>query len=202
MMGLFQRTQSALARILVVAGCAALVSCASTPKSHYYSLNMTPAQALPGKYNLDVDRLRTAEALTKHNLLARKSPTQLEYYASHEWIAAIDEIVTEKLEAEFGADQEGKATIAISGDILAFQQEDTENGADAYIKLTIEFRPAVSSRYANALLERTYENKVKAQNAEPNAIVVALGGALEQIAAKIVADANALVIPDNSGQTK
>ena len=171
---------------------ASITGCASAPKARYYTVNMTPSAKQAGKHNIDVDRLRTAESLAKRNILVKKTATELEYYASDEWVASLGDIVREKLEAEFGEDVHARKTYLLDGEILSFQQEDTATGADAYIKLSISIREANGSRYEQPLFEHVYEARVTAGAATPVAVVEALGKGLEAIAADIVAEVNQL----------
>lgn len=190
------RSITAAFAAIVIAGCA------TAPKTRYYTVNMTPSGSVASRYHLEVERFRVAEALAKRSLLVKKSPTELEYYATDEWIASLDEIVAEKLESEFGSEANNRPVLAISGEILAFQQEDTPGGAIAHLKATIEFRPDSGRRYGDPLATKLYEIRVPASEPHPNAVVEALGRGLEQLAAAIAADANRIELPSETGQAK
>jgi len=150
---------------------------------------MRPSGGASTQYNIDVDRLRPAEALTRTDILIEKSPTEIEYYARDRWAAGLSELVAEKLESELGPDLDGRATIVISGKILAFGQAD---GAGAHIKLDVELRREDASRHDKALFEKTYEKSLPAGGNGPSAVVRALSRGLEMIAREIADDVNGL----------
>jgi hypothetical protein len=53
-----------------------------------------------------------------------------------------------------------------------------------------------ASIYAAPLFERTYEVHVPASSPEPNAVVLALGNCLEQIAVQLASDTRELQLPE------
>ena len=169
-----------------------LAGCASTTPSRYYTLDMTASGAAASAVNLYVDRIRAAEALTRKTILIKKSPTEIEYYALDEWAASVNELVTEKLVAEFGPKQDGRKSIGLSGTILAFEQIDLPDGVEAHVKLALTFRAEGTARYEEPLLEKNYEARMPAAESSAPAVVRALSACLEQIAADVAADAGAL----------
>ncbi|MBI5090976.1 MAG: membrane integrity-associated transporter subunit PqiC [Candidatus Hydrogenedentes bacterium] len=180
-----------LANVLVAA--VLITGCVSAPPPQYFTLNMEPSgKARAEKNNLDVDHLLPAEALIRNQILIKKNPTEIEYYKRAMWAERVDAVVREKLEAEFGPKNDSRPTFILSGDLLAFEQLDTEGGADAHIKMALEFRPAGSSRYDKPTFSKTYEIRVTAKTRSPGAVVEALSQGVEQIAAQIVADGKAL----------
>lgn len=164
--------------------------CAHTPEPRYYTLNMTPSGTVHPDCNIEVDRLRPHDALTRTDILVKKSSTQIEYYALDRWAASLSELVPEKLQAEFGDPDPQRKTIVVSGTILAFEQVDRSDGADAHIKLELDLRNAGASRYDTPLLRKQYEATLSAGAAEPASVVEALSKGLEEIAAEIAADAS------------
>lgn len=186
--------------ILTVATLALLAGCASAPNMRFHTLDMAPSgegAALP--VNVTVEQLRTAQAVRRPEIMVKRSPTEIEYYAEHAWAADVAEVVREKLAAELGAKDPGKPTILVSGTIQAFGQLDTPEGAKPHIKLEFAFRAAGTSRYAEPLLEVTYENNPleepaaapAAASAEDaaRAVVIALSGRLAEMAREIGQDA-------------
>jgi ABC-type uncharacterized transport system auxiliary subunit len=169
-------------------GLALAAGCVSAPNTRYYTLDMSPAGE-GSSINLVVDRLQATEALTRKNILIKNTPTRIEYYAADEWAADVAEMVTHKLESEFGPRLEDRPTLILSGSILAFEQVDMDAGAQAHARIAVELREERGSRLDQPLLAKTYEAQLPAQSPEPNAVVVALGQALEQIAVEIMADA-------------
>lgn len=166
-----------------------LTGCASTSPS-YYTLDMTPAaQQLTGPNHLVAAHFVANESLTNRQILIKKSPVEVEYYAASEWAAGLDQIVAEKLQAEWGTYAGQEQSLDVSGVILAFEQIDTPEGADAHVKLAISIRKAGESRYAPALLEKTYQCRRTAAAPAPREVVLALDGCLAAVAAEIAADA-------------
>ncbi|MBN2309055.1 MAG: membrane integrity-associated transporter subunit PqiC [Candidatus Hydrogenedentes bacterium] len=189
-------------RLAVLALAALAVSCARSPVPRYYTLDMTrSAGAAPGPA-LEVGRLRTHDALSRADILIKKSPTEIEYYAAHRWAAPLEELIREKLDVEFGAraadadasETAGAERLILSGVVLAFEQVDAAAGAEAHIKLDLAFRPSGASAYDAPLFERVYETSVAAA-ADPCAVVEALSRALEELAAQIRADAARIAEP-------
>ena len=179
-------------RAFLAVAVAALVGCASSPPPRYYTLNMEPSGGATVPCNIDVERLRPSEPLSRKEILIKTSPTEIEYYASHQWAANLGELVKEKLESEFGQDLDDRKTIVISGTILAFEQIDVPGGAEVHIKLEVEFRPEGAGRHEAPLAEKRYEIRARTQTTRPGDVVKALSHGLGQIAAEIADDVGRL----------
>ena len=167
--------------------------CASTPEPRFYTLDMTPSRTVALETNVEVERLRPHDALTRVDILVKKTPTQIEYYALDRWAASLSELVPEKLRAEFGTHNPAHQTVVVSGDILAFEQVDRDSGAEAHIKLDLSLRDEGTGRYDKPLLRKRYEIYVPANQAHPAAVVEALSKGLEALASEIAVDANTIV---------
>jgi len=178
--------------VLLLTTLALLAGCASAPPTRYYTLDMTASGRAEPVVNLTVDRIRPTEALARKQILVKKSPTEIEYYAVDEWAAGLDELVAEKLAAEFGPKEEGRKTIAVSGTILAFEQLDRPDGVEVRVKLDLALREENDGQYADPLLEKTYETGQPAAGPNAVAVVTALSKCLEEIAVQLAADAGAL----------
>ncbi len=180
--------------IILALSLALAAGCAAARAPRYYKLDMRPSGAVAaGSVNLRIDRLRRAEPLARRNLLIQRTPTEVEYYALDEWAADLGEMVGQKLEAEFGVEDTGKPVLCLSGSILNFDQVDASAGAEAHIRLSLEFRAGDAGRYDTPLLKKTYEVLVPAARPTPGAVVEALSRGVERIAAQIAADAQKLV---------
>lgn len=179
-----------IAIAVVVAGC--LAGCRSTPQPRYFTLNMTPSGKAVPDFSLEVDRIRASEPLARRDLLVKKTPTEVEYYAVEQWAADPGQLVSEKLTAEFGHRPEASKRVILSGEVLGFEQIDAPAGPEAHIKLDLEFRRADADRFDAPALKKTYELSLPAEGSGPSAVVQALSRGLERIAAEIVADAGAL----------
>jgi hypothetical protein len=186
--------------ILALAALALLSGCATAPDMRYHTLDMTPsgsAGTLP--VNVTVEALRAGQAVRRPEIMVKRSPTEIEYYAEHAWAADVAEVVREKLAAELGPKDPEKPAILVWGTIQAFGQVDTPEGAKPHIKLELAFRLSGTSRYAEPLLEVTYENRpgeepavappsAKAEDAA-RAVVIALSGRLADMSREIGRDA-------------
>lgn len=172
--------------VLICAALTLAAGCATTTVVHYYTLDMASSGHTAAAVNVAIDRLRCAEPLVRKEILIKKTPTEIEYYASDQWAAGVDEMVSEKLQEEFGPPLESRKTILISGQIQAFEQIDTEGAPEAHVKLTVEFR---ADRYGETLLTKVYETRAPATDNSASAVVAGLSQALEQIAGQIAGDA-------------
>lgn len=177
---------------VVVIALAGACGCATGPAPRYYTLDMQPSGSAKPACNIEIDRLRPAEALARNDIMIKKTATEIEYYAAHRWAAGPGELVREKLQTEFGRYPEAGRTVVVSGDILGFEQADVAGGAEARIKLDLEFRFEDAARNGPPILRKTYEATRAAERKTPEAVVEALSHALEDVAAAIVADVNAL----------
>lgn len=173
-------------------GVAAAAGCMSAPPPRYYTLDMRASGGVKPAIRIVVDRLQPAEALVRQEIMIQTTPTQVEYYAADQWAASVSELVSRKLEAEFGAPGDGARTVLLSGSILDFEQVDVPGGAEGYVKLAAAFHNGGGSRYDTPLLEKAYEARVPADAPTAEAVVRALSQALAGIAAEIARDADAL----------
>lgn len=175
---------------LLLAGLAA--GCASAPSPRLYTLNMAPSAEAGSPVNINVGRLRIAEALQNKKILIKKSPTEIEYYAAAQWAAGLDELLAEKLTVEFGPTDQTRPAYFISGTLLAFEQIDTATGGEAHVKLDMEIRKEGTSYYSAPALAKTYEVRIAVAEPDVGGVVASLSASLEQVARQIVADASAI----------
>ena len=166
-----------------------LSACASAPKIDYYTLGAEASGAVRTSVNIEVERFTTTEALSRSQILVASSETRVEYYASDHWAGGIGELVQQKLAAEFGPPEKGRRTVKLSGRVLACEQVDVPNGAEARLKLSIRLRDPGEKRYRGTLLEKTYESVCAASGRNADAVVTALARCTEQIAGEIASDA-------------
>ncbi|HNR30155.1 MAG TPA: ABC-type transport auxiliary lipoprotein family protein [Candidatus Hydrogenedentes bacterium] len=171
-----KRITGMIGLVLAVAGCV------SAPKPTYHTLDLSPAAvAETAAINVVVDQIRVAEPLRREEVLIKKSPTEIEYYAAHKWAASLSELVAQKLNAEFGSREPDRPTILVYGTLLAFEQVDDPAGPKAVVRLELQFRPDGASRYKQPLLERVYENPYRQ---EPS--VAAPGASVEETVRAVV----------------
>lgn len=169
---------------VIVAG---VVGCSSVPETNFYTFDMNPSGRVNSDIAIRFDRLDTAEALARPDIMILTSPTEVEYYGTHSWVSGLRELVAQKLKNEFSS-QPGAKTFLVSGKIIALRQEDTEDGANAHIELYLEVFRINSIRDEKPILQRQYSVTENADSAEPGDVVKALSGALETIAEQFAAD--------------
>lgn len=177
-----------IAKLSGLALMAVLVGCASVQQVDYYTLDMTSSGRVDAAITLlDVD-VRPGEAVAKREIMIRVSPTEIEYYALHRWAADLSEQLSEKLKAEFGQPAPGDAWASIKGDLLAFEQVDTPEGADARVKMDLRIGLNDFDGKGSKTYTKVYEVVTHADAATPGAVVRALSSGVETIAAEIAAD--------------
>jgi ABC-type uncharacterized transport system auxiliary subunit len=167
-------------------------ACASAPKIDYYTLGMEPSGRTEPTVNLSVERFRSTEALGRSQIMVLASPTRIEYYATDHWSGSIGEMVQQKLAAEFGEAVDGRKTLVVSGKVLACEQVDGPEGAEARVRVEIAVRDAEVPRYQPPLLEKSYSSSRPVAGTNPGAVVEELSRCVEDIATEIAADASAL----------
>ena len=177
------RLMAVLSTVLCV-----LSACASTPKIDYYTLGMGSSGQAQSQMNLDVERLRTTEALARSQIMIRVSATRIEYYAADQWAGSLGEEIQRKLAAEFGPPVADRKSLTVSGTVLACEQVDVARGAEAWMKLGIVIRDPEKPRYETPLLEKDYEARLSVPESNAAAVVKGLSQCAEQIAAEIAAD--------------
>ena len=168
--------------------CGMAMGCASAPDIFYYTLDMTPADAVDSRVYIDVRRVRASQTVARAEIMILSAPTEVEYYATRRWTADIGDIVREKLTSEFGAPKPDAPHVLLEGNILRFGQVDTATGAEA--EITIEFiaTDLGARRDAKPVLRKTYAMRFPADDASAGAVVRALSEGLEKIAAELARD--------------
>lgn len=181
-----KNTMTFLGIALLVAGCA------TSPSPNLYTVNMEPSAESGSPVNIAIARLRVAESLHNKRILIKKSPTEIEYYATAQWAASLDEILQEKLAAEFGPMDTDRPTYALSGTLQAFEQVDRPDGAEAHVKLKLEVREAGESQYSTPLIAKVYDVYLPVDGDTAGDVVKTLSACLEEVARAIVSDIAAL----------
>ena len=162
--------------------------CASAPAIHYFTLDMTPSGRVPGTVAVRVSNMQTSDALSRPGILIAASATRVEYYATQRWAGGVGELVTQKLNAELDSGSDQATPYLMTGTVLALEQVDTDDGAEARVRLAVEVREPAAREFDPPLVERMYEATRKATRATPDAVVIALSRALEDVAIKIAKD--------------
>ncbi|MCP4643825.1 MAG: hypothetical protein GY851_25505 [bacterium] len=164
--------------------------CARTPVPAYYTLDMSEAStpAAPLKWRANIERVHMTQALARPEILIKKSPTEVEYYALARWVGDLDALVTEKLELEWSNSAPDARPLELAVHLLAFEQLDTAEGAVAHAKLRVAFYPDGMGLGDQPAAVRSYEARIAASAPAPGPVVEALSEALDQVAAQIAAD--------------
>ncbi|MCK5862877.1 MAG: membrane integrity-associated transporter subunit PqiC [Candidatus Hydrogenedentes bacterium] len=171
-----------------------LSGCISTPPPHYFTLNMNPSGRAHPVVNFDIESVEVAEALQREAILIMASPTTVEYYASEQWVAGLDELIPRKLATEWSPKYEDRPTFGMILSIFSFEQIDTETGAHARVSIGVTIRQPRQSRYSEPLFEKTYTSAKPTKNDTVNAVVEALSLCLEDIAYEIATDSRTLIL--------
>ena len=179
-------------RILTVGFALLMVlgGCTTTPDIRYYTLDMSSASGGGGEVRFEIGRVRLSEPVASKDIFIQISPTEVEYYASDQWVAGVDELVADKLRAEFGPGRPDAEVIDLDVAVKKFGQRDVGGGGvEAHVRLE-----ARMERRGGEVLEKVYsrETPVGPSTRVVNGVVVALSRSLEEIAAEMAADAAAL----------
>ena len=172
--------------------CVLAVGCVSTPSISYYTLDMVPVAEDAPDLNVVVEKMDVSEMLARKDILIRSSATQVEYYATHQWAASVDELVQEKLTAILGPRMPDRKTLVVHGVVQDFGQVDVDGGAEASVRLALEFRDASARQYDAPLMEKVYVARERAASASAPEVVRALSRCVDHIASEIMIDAQTL----------
>lgn len=160
--------------------------CVSVPDVRWHTLDMRPSgQVAIDRQVVFPEMFESATALRRANILIRTQPTEVEYYATREWVEPVAELVTRKLAAEFGTQGLQAGDLYVEGTILAFEQVDVPGGAEAHIQLALRVS---GNRREVPLLEMLYDVSEPAASSTPGDVVAALSHALATIAARLARD--------------
>ncbi len=167
---------------------ACIAGCLSVSEPNYYTLDMRASGRVEALFVLESVRIRPGEAVSRREIMIRTSPTEIEYYATQLWAADLGEQLSEKLKTEFGPTDASAAAVNIDGDLLAFEQVDTNDGADARVKLDLLVTVDSDTGGEPHSFSKIYETVVTAEAQAAPAIVEALSRGLEKIAAELAED--------------
>lgn len=186
-----KQTIAFLILIAIPCGC---VTKADGPS--YYTLDMMPSGLCDAGLQIMVDKVRVTDELARRQILVQTSPTEIEYYALAEWAGSVDELVREKLEAEFGPSQPDAPVYLLDATVYDFAQDERE-AASAHLRMAIEVHEDGDSRYGAPLLKEVYDYQIPTESKRPAAVAAALSRALEQAAVQIGKDLLAIQSPAN-----
>ncbi len=171
-----------------------IAGCVGTTPPRLYTLNMSRSGGAAPNLNIEVARLRPVDALSRGGILIRRDDHELDAFPLDTWASNLGELVSGKLASEFGPSDPARETLALTGDILSFEQIITGDGAaDAHAAIAVEVRKKGDSRYSAPIIAKTFEARVPAAPAVKDT-VAALSLAVETIAKEIADAVNAAPI--------
>ncbi len=165
-----------------------IAGCVSVPEPNYYTLDMRASGRVEAPFVLESVRIRPGEAVSRREIMIRTSPTEIEYYATRLWAADLGEQLSEKLKTEFSGTDAQAVRVTIDGDLLAFEQVDTQDGADARVKLDLLVTMDSATDGESRSFSKVYETVVTAEAQSAQAVVEALSRGLESIASELAED--------------
>lgn len=176
-------------RLFWVAALMAIAAgCLSVPEPNYFTVDMRSSGRVDAPFTVEEVRIRAGEAVARREIMIRTSPTEVEYYATQRWAADLGEQLGEKLKTEFGRSAGEGVRVRIEGDLLAFEQVDTPEGADARVKLDLVVTLESEDGEVSRRFSKIYETVVTAEAPNAPAVVEALSRGLESIAAELAED--------------
>ncbi len=183
---------------LVAAAFTALASCGGVqvPEDQLYRLAApTPApvtQTIAGA--LRVERPQIAAELGGDALVVAEGPVRIAQYRFHRWAGPLDSLLGEALvvglqrarafQQVLSSADVGHADVSLATRLLACQQRDHESTWSA--ELRVDAR--MTTRDGQILFQRELAATVPATSRNPEAVVIALSTALEQIVESLLAE--------------
>jgi len=161
--------------------------CASAPV-RYLTLDMDSSRSTTTSGHVVVEEIELSDALRRPELLVQTSETEIEYYGDAHWVSSLTELVTEKLEAEFGLadDQENPSRLRIK--IWHFGEDETAEPRCGRVKLSVSVWFAGSSGRDDPDWSKPYEECVPIEGDDVSNVASSLSTALEVIALQIAED--------------
>ncbi len=169
---------------MIVAIAAIVCGCASTPV-RYLTLDMNSSESIDNGGPVIVETVELSDALRRPELLVQARETEIEYYSDAHWVSSLTELVTEKLEAEFGAPAESGSPTRIRVKLWHFGEDETAEPNCARVKLSVSAWSKNSSLRDDADWSRMYEECVPILGDDVSEVAAALSTGLEVIALQI-----------------
>ncbi len=177
---------------------AGLTGCVSAPKVSYYTLDMTPSGRGPHDVNVQVRDIQAVQGLNRPQIMIQTAPTEVDYYATADWVADVGELVRRKLAADLGPPVAGRPTVVVSGTLLDFEEVDRGDATAARATLHLVVRRA-DAAFGPPLVDKVYEVTRTVGTRTPGAVVAVLSECVDAIAAELVADLGQVSLPASAG---
>ena len=171
--------------LTVVAVCAG--GCASTPV-RYLTLDMDSSGTISSGGQFMVDGIELSDALRRPELLVQAGETEIEYYSDAHWVSNLTQLVTEKLEAEFGSVADGERPARLRAKVWHFGEDETAEPRCGRVKLSVSVWSAGTSSRDDPDWSNVYEECEPIAGDDVSDVAAALSRALEVIALQIVND--------------
>lgn len=161
--------------------------CASTPV-RYLTLDMDSSGSVPSGAAIVVDEVELSDALRRPELLVQARETEVEYYGDAHWVSNLTELVTEKLEAEFGAVADGTDPVRLRLKVWHFGEDETGDPRCGRVKLSVwAWMPGTPAR-DNPDWSKPFETCTPVSGEDVSDVAAALSTSLEVIALQIGKD--------------
>jgi len=161
--------------------------CAST-SVRYLTLDMNSSGSNTATGHVFIDAVELSDALRRPELLVQASETEIEYYGDAYWVSSLTELVTEKLESEFGPADDAKNPSRLRVKVWHFGEDETVDPRCARVKLSVSVWPAESSVRDDPDWSRVYEECMPIKADDVSDVAAALSAGLEVIALQIAED--------------
>ena len=182
----------------VLAAAALLVAggCASVPRARFFTLE-TPASVLTANADttkplLRVERLAVAEPYAGRRIVYRPAPREVAFWEFHLWSQPPDKMITASVAAHLTASGLFRdvdsypyawkdADLVLRGAVLAFEEVDRGSEWYGHVKLFLEL---IDQGPGGVLWSSKIEAERRAEERNPESLIEALSGALDEAVAK------------------
>ena len=177
-------------------GLALLIGCASTPKTHFYTLYVAPEEATPAPADapvLVIEPLSAEPLASDLRLVYRTSPYTVDFYAYHQWAVDPAEQVThtlaEALRASGAFSQVYVAPAPVAGDLRLrgklHELCEVDEKDRWYGQVTLDLT-LLRSQSGEVIWHKRFSQRIPAASRTPEAVVEALSEGVGEAASQIV----------------
>lgn len=189
--------------VAVMCGCGGKI-----PQTHYYTLQIPPPAATADPqthFTLGVERFRAVEPLENQRILYYASPSELNYYAYHEWAedpaSMISELVERRLQSANLFSQvrlyprNDPGDFALQGRLLNFEEVDDPKGGKARVALALTL---IRTRDQKTVWTETREADSPIEQKGFGGIVGAMNAATDRLLSGLLPELSEAVAKENS----
>jgi len=171
-----------MALVTLVCGCA-------TKPVRYLTLDMDTSGSITSGGQVAIEAIELGDALRRPELLVQASATEIEYYGDAHWVSNLTELVTEKLESEFGSAEVGHDPVRLRAKVWHFGEDETADPRCGRVKISVSAWSADTSSRDDPDWSQVYEECVPIEGDDVSHVAASLSTALEVIALQIAGDA-------------